>query len=57
MGDILSYNNKLIFQKKMTTLIAPFFLGIANDEDQEADSEEEPSSRTPMTTNLTNPLL
>jgi hypothetical protein len=30
MGDILCVNNKLSFLKSVTTLIVPFFLGIAN---------------------------
>jgi hypothetical protein len=37
-GDIPRFNNKLSFLKSVTTLIVPFFLGIAND--GEAHSEE-----------------
>jgi hypothetical protein len=37
MCDILCFNNKLSFLKSATTLIVPFFLGIAND--GEAHSE------------------
>jgi hypothetical protein len=33
MGGILRFKNKLSFLKSMTTLIVPFFLGIANDEE------------------------
>jgi hypothetical protein len=42
MGDILRFNNKLSLLKSVTTLIVmlPFFLGIANDGEQEAHSEE-----------------
>jgi hypothetical protein len=42
MGDNLSFNNKLSFLKSVTTLVVdvPFFLGIANDGDEEAHSEE-----------------
>jgi hypothetical protein len=42
MGDILCFNNNLSFLKSVTNLIvaAPFFLGIANDGEGEAHSEE-----------------
>jgi hypothetical protein len=40
MGNILCFNNKLIFLKSLTTLIVPFFLGIANVEKGGAHSEE-----------------
>jgi hypothetical protein len=40
MGGILRFNNKLSFLKSVTTLIVPFFLGIANDGEEEAHSEE-----------------
>jgi hypothetical protein len=40
MGDILRFNNKLSFLKSVTTLIVPLFLGIANDGNKEAHSEE-----------------
>jgi hypothetical protein len=43
----MCFNNKLSFLKSMTTLIAPFFLGIANDgEDhpEEYDGELEAHS-------------
>jgi hypothetical protein len=31
IGDTLRFNNKLSFLKSLTTIIVPFFLGIAND--------------------------
>jgi hypothetical protein len=53
MGDVLCFNNKLSFLKSVTTLIVPFFLGIKNVESREDNSEEQSSSRSPMSTNLT----
>jgi hypothetical protein len=40
MGDILTFNNKLSFLNSVTILIVPFFLGIANEGNKEAHSEE-----------------
>jgi hypothetical protein len=40
MGDALRFNNKLSFLKSVATLIVPFFLGIANDGQVKAHSEE-----------------
>jgi hypothetical protein len=51
------FNNKLSLLKSATTLIIPFFLENGNVGNIEAQSEQQFSSRTPKTTNLTISLL